>query len=72
MTKGQPPLPGAQFPRGPEGPSPLTTIEEMEINHIRSVLQQSDGNVMKAAKVLGIARSSLWRKMKKYDIKGKD
>jgi len=50
-------------------PSTLLTIEELEVEHIRNVLRSCNGNVMQAAKVLGIARSSLWRKMKKYDIK---
>jgi two-component system response regulator HydG len=47
----------------------LGSIEEMEIEHIRTVLRQSDGNIQQAAKTLGIARSSLWRKMKKHGIK---
>ena len=50
------------------GPLPLVSIEEMEIEHIRRVLAHCSGNVMQAAKILGIARSSLWRKVKKHGI----
>ncbi|HUX08192.1 MAG TPA: sigma-54 dependent transcriptional regulator [Acidobacteriota bacterium] len=47
----------------------LGSIEDMEVEHIRQVLRRSNGNIQQAAKTLGIARSSLWRKMKKYGIK---
>lgn len=59
-------------PRGAGTPTPQSgSLEEMELAHIKSVLQNCDGNVMRASKILGIARSSLWRKMKKYELKGK-
>ncbi len=48
--------------------SALSSIEEMEVAHIRRVLRHCEGNVMRTAKILGIARSSLWRKMKRYEI----
>ena len=35
-----------------------------------SVLQSVDGNKTKAAKLLGIDRVSLWRKLKKFDDNG--
>lgn len=43
-----------------------TSQEECEL--IRSALQQSEGNVGKAAEILGISRPTLWRKRKKYGL----
>ena len=56
-------------PAAQAGDGRLVSIEDMEVEHIRQVLRRSDGNIQQAAKTLGIARSSLWRKMKKYGIK---
>ena len=44
----------------------LPTLEERERKYIRYVLERSDQNRTQAAKVLGIDRVSLWRKLKKY------
>lgn len=43
----------------------LATIEE---SHIRKVLEYNDFNIMKSAKVLGISRNTLYRKMSDFDI----
>lgn len=48
--------------------STIRTLAEMEADHIRSTLNALDGNQTQAAKLLGISRSTLWRKMKEYDI----
>ncbi len=42
------------------------TLEELEKNHIESILESCDGNISHAAKKLGINRSTLSRKMKRY------
>jgi DNA-binding NtrC family response regulator len=42
------------------------TLAEMERGHILDVLKLCDGNRVQAAKMLGIDRVSLWRKMKSY------
>ncbi len=42
------------------------TLEEQERTYIRWVLKELDGNQTAAATVLGINRSSLWRKLKSY------
>ncbi|MEJ2716626.1 MAG: sigma-54 dependent transcriptional regulator [Deltaproteobacteria bacterium] len=44
------------------------TLEEREIEYILQVLREADGNKSMAASILGIDRSSLWRKMKKYRL----
>jgi DNA-binding NtrC family response regulator len=42
----------------------LPTLEEQEKEYIRRVLEEVDGNQTAAAKILGINRASLWRKLK--------
>jgi two-component system response regulator HydG len=44
------------------------TLLELEMNHIRSALEACNGNVIKASKSLGIDRSTLMRKMKRYQL----
>jgi len=39
-----------------------------ERNHIIDALKRSGWSIQKAAKILGISRTTLWRKMKKYSI----
>lgn len=62
-----------QFPK-PEMPAvnPNKSLEENEREYILSVLKQVDGNKTKAAKIIGIDRVSLWRKLKKYEQNGID
>jgi DNA-binding NtrC family response regulator len=52
----------------PEIATPPTTLEEQETEHILNVLRMADGNRTRAAKMLGIDRVSLWRKLKKLGI----
>jgi DNA-binding NtrC family response regulator len=49
----------------------LPTLEEREVDYIRYVLERSGQNRTQAAKVLGIDRVSLWRKLKKYGMEEK-
>ena len=46
----------------------FTTLEEMEKNHIREALARAGGNISEAAGLVGIARSTLYQKMKKYEL----
>ena len=46
----------------------LPSIEEMEKDLIARTLQRLEGNQTEAAKNLGISRSTLWRKIKEYEI----
>lgn len=43
-------------------------IEEQEFEQIRALLEKERGNISKVANQLGMARSTLYRKMKKYLI----
>lgn len=46
----------------------LPTLQEMEKRLIQTALERLDGNQTEVAKQLGISRSTLWRKLKEYEI----
>ena len=46
----------------------LLTLDELERRHIRRVLEITDGNRPKAAKILGINVSTVYRKLEKYKL----
>jgi len=48
------------------------SLEENEREYILTVLKNVDGNKTQAAKIIGIDRVSLWRKLKKYKSNGFD
>jgi DNA-binding NtrC family response regulator len=50
----------------------MPTLAEREVDYIKYVLQRSGQNRTQAAKVLGIDRVSLWRKLKKYGMEQGD
>jgi DNA-binding NtrC family response regulator len=52
----------------PEMAATPTTLKEQETEHILHALKMADGNRTQAAKILGIDRVSLWRKLKKLGI----
>jgi len=43
------------------------TIEGVTKNHILNVLEETKGNISKAANILGIRRMTLYNKLKKYN-----
>ncbi|MCJ8502757.1 sigma-54-dependent transcriptional regulator [Desulfatitalea alkaliphila] len=47
---------------------PLSTLAEQEKAHIIRALEATNYNKVRTAKILGIPRTSLWRKMKKYGV----
>jgi len=59
--------------KGPKGELgifiPNKQLEEVEKRYIYEVLKEYDWNKSKSAKVLGIERMTLYRKMKKYNLK---
>lgn len=46
----------------------LTTMEQAELDAIISAIKHSDGNKVVAARILGISRSTLYRKMRTYKL----
>ncbi|HEX8428170.1 sigma-54 dependent transcriptional regulator [Hymenobacter sp.] len=44
------------------------TLRSMERNHIRSVLQEAHGNKTEAARILGVALTTLYRKIQEYGL----
>lgn len=46
------------------------SLEEIEAKHIRKMLRHTDGNKSRAAQLLGIERTTLDRKIRKYGLDG--
>ena len=46
----------------------ILSLAKLEERHIRSTLEKLNGNQTLAAKKLGISRSTLWRKMREYNM----
>jgi len=49
----------------PSAPEEIRPLEEVELEYILSVLKKVKNNQAKAARLLGIGRNTLWRKLKK-------
>lgn len=54
--------------RSAGGDQDVRTLEEVERDHIRRLLEHYPGNYDEIANQLGIGRTTLWRKMKKYGL----
>jgi len=63
------PAPAAPPPRAGPGPV-LEPLSEVERRHILAVVRASSGNQAEAARILGIARNTLWRKLEAYQRAG--
>ncbi len=48
--------------------SEILTLDELEKGHIANILQNTNGHRIKAAKLLGIDRRTLYRKIKRYHL----
>ncbi len=55
-------------PAAPLSDDSFPSLEEMEKKHIATALEKSGGNKVMAAKLLGISRDTLYKKMEKYAI----
>ena len=62
--------PPAAFPRrpGPRRCPPGLTLPEVEKQYIAATLQRTQGNIKAAADALGIDRSTLYEKIRRYEI----
>ena len=52
-----------------ENKSKLISLQEIEEDHIRQVLEQLGWNITRAAEILEIDRATLYNKIKKYDLR---
>jgi len=50
-----------------EATQPTLTLDEVEQQHIVQTLRRCKNNQARAARLLGIGRNTLWRKLKKYN-----
>ncbi|MEW6720260.1 MAG: sigma-54 dependent transcriptional regulator [Thermodesulfobacteriota bacterium] len=46
------------------------SLEEIEVEHIRQVLQSNNWNIQRSAQILGIDRATLYNKIRKHNLKG--
>ena len=44
------------------------TVEQAEEQMVRQALEQTGGNIQRAAAMLGLSRPALYRRMEKYGI----
>src|SRR5262249_22203214 len=58
----------AEEPTTDEATGDLLSLAEVERRHILGVLKACGGNQKKASTILGISKSTLWRKLKEYGI----
>jgi len=54
-----------------EDEDPMTPLSRLEWEHIQQALRQTDGNISAAARLLGVQRRSLQRKLAKRPAPGK-
>lgn len=47
---------------------PWITLEDRERDYIRKVLNFTRYNISETARILDLPRTTLWRKMKKYEL----
>jgi DNA-binding NtrC family response regulator len=50
-------------------PPPSQSLQEIERAHLITVLNDNHWNILKSARVLGIDRSTLYKKIKRYEIR---
>jgi len=55
-------------PEGRDAPHTLPTLEELERRHIERAISACGGNLSQAARVLGIGRTTLYRKLEQYGV----
>jgi DNA-binding NtrC family response regulator len=53
----------------PADSSPSQTLDDIEAEHIRKVLSETEWNISRSARLLNIDRVTLYRKIKKYKLK---
>jgi two-component system, NtrC family, response regulator AtoC len=49
--------------------NPFESLDEVEVNHIKNILNKYNWNISRSAKVLRVDRVTLYNKIKKYNLK---
>jgi two-component system response regulator HydG len=57
------------FPLHAGGTPAARTLDDLERMHIERVLRETDHNLSRSARILGIDRTTLYNKLKRYDLK---
>ena len=60
--------PGASRVLAEDDPADLPSLDEVERRHILKVLGATGGNKRLAARILGLDRKTLYRKLEKYEL----
>jgi DNA-binding NtrC family response regulator len=71
-TPEEPPAPGPREPAAARPTESLSSLDEVERRHVLAVLTATGGNRSAAARVLGIERKTLSRKLKAWGAAGPD
>ncbi|MEZ4335471.1 MAG: helix-turn-helix domain-containing protein, partial [Sandaracinaceae bacterium] len=53
----------------PPAPDTVESLEDVERRAVERALAAFEGNVLQAAKALGVARGTLYRKMERYGLR---
>ena len=61
----------SRSPKSADSDGDMQTLEEVGKHYIARILEKTGGNKAKAAEILGINRTSLWRMINRLDIKPK-
>lgn len=51
-----------------QAPQQLSSLDQAELEVIEATIKQSDGNITQAAKTLGMAKGTLYQRIKKYGL----
>jgi len=62
------PAPLAGYAGGPGQPAGTRLLRDLESQHLRQVLEETRGNKSRAARILGLSRWALQRKLRKHGI----
>jgi PAS domain S-box-containing protein len=62
----------AEQAAGAVQPTPRLKLEQAEADVIRAALMHTRGSIGKAAEELGVSRTTLWRKMKRFAVSAED
>jgi len=52
----------------PESKSDRLSLKDIEYKNMMEALSKTSGNISKAAKILGISRDTLYRRMRKHGV----